>query len=116
MPNRSFHKTESPTIWSDKGAAIEGFYAIGEDTTYSLLGGFGSRFRIEDWNYPDIGVYIADTPTAGHDMIALDYRFCGPEGEPAVVHVAQEDWFAITFVAKDFETFINGLETPEDED
>ena len=49
-------------------------------------------------------------------MIALDYRFCGPEGEPAVVHVAQEDWFAITFIAKDFETFINGLETPEDED
>ncbi len=115
-PNRSFHKTESPTIWSDEGVAIEGFYAIGEDRTYSLLSGFGSRFRIEDWNYPDIGVYIADTPTAGHDMIALDYRFCGPEGEPAVVHVAQEDWFAITFIAKDFETFINGLETPEDED
>lgn len=114
MPRLTFHKTKSPTAWSAEGIAMEGFYAVGSDRPYSLLGEFGSRFRIEEASYPDIGVYIADTPTAGHDMIALDYRFCGPAGEPAVVHVAQEDYFAITFVAKDFATFIKGLEEVEE--
>jgi hypothetical protein len=40
-----------------------------------LLGGtFGSRFWIEEWGYADIGVYFADCPSAGHDMLCLDYR------------------------------------------
>jgi len=30
-----------------------------------------------DWGYPDIGVAICDTPSAGHEMIFLDYRECG---------------------------------------
>lgn len=116
MPKLTFHATSSPTNWSDEGISVEGFYAVGNDVMYSLLGQYGTRFRIAEANYPDIGIYIADTPTAGHDMIALDYRFCGPDGEPAVVHVAQEDFFTITFIAKDFETFIKGLQENEEEE
>ena len=49
-----------------------------------------SQFWIDEWGHPPIGIYFADCPSAGHDMIALDYRDCGKSGEPCVVHVDQE--------------------------
>ena len=70
-----------------------------------------ARFWIKVWGYPDIGVYFADCPSAGHDMLALDYR---ESGEPPVVHVDQELSYAVTVVAPDFAAFLNGL-TGEDE-
>jgi SUKH superfamily protein len=57
-------------------------------------------------DYPDIGIYFADCPSAGHDMIALDYR---EPGEPRVVHVDQEVDYRITKLAPDFATFVSGL-------
>ncbi|WP_434900872.1 hypothetical protein [Bradyrhizobium sp. HKCCYLS20291] len=39
-------------------------------------------------------------------MICLDYRTCGPDGEPSVVHVDQEWRYRITLLADDFETFM----------
>ncbi|MFC7483114.1 hypothetical protein ACFQX7_28220 [Luedemannella flava] len=71
-------------------------------------------FMRAEWGYPDIGVGIADTPSAGHELIMLDYRGCGSRGEPRVVHVNQEAGYAITDVAPDFATFIRGL-VSEDE-
>jgi hypothetical protein len=76
-------------------------------------GFFGSQFWIEEWGYPPIGIYFADCPSAGHDMLCLDYRACGPDGEPAVVHVAQEWDYQITPVAPSFAAFIRGLEGDE---
>jgi hypothetical protein len=46
-------------------------------------------------------------------MLCLDYRSCGPEGEPQVVHIDQENDYEITFVAESFEAFIRGLEPNE---
>jgi hypothetical protein len=43
-------------------------------------------------------------------MVCLDYRACGPSGEPRVVHVDQEWDYQITIVAESFEAFIRGLE------
>jgi hypothetical protein len=58
---------------------------------------------------PALGVYFADTPSAGHDMIALDYRACGPYGEPSVIQVDQEAGYVVTQLAPTFEDFIAGL-------
>ena len=69
---------------------------------------------IDEWGYPAIGVAICDTPTAGHDMIFLDYRECGPQGEPKVVHIAQEFDYEITFLANNFEEIIRGLMNEDD--
>jgi hypothetical protein len=67
----------------------------------------------EEWGYPALGVGIADTPSAGHEQIMLDYRDCGPTGEPKVVHVDQEFDYRITPVAVDFASFIRGLVDPD---
>lgn len=88
---------------------ISGIYGIGREKIYSLCGELGSQFMIDEWEYPPIGVAICDTPTGGHDMIFLDYRECGPQGEPQVVHVDQEADYKITYLAKNFEAFIRGL-------
>jgi hypothetical protein len=70
----------------------------------------GSRFMIREWNYPDVGIFIAHCPSAGHDGVMLDYSECGPTGEPRVIHVDVEgDEPQIRVLAADFETFVRGL-------
>ncbi|MFD7714570.1 SMI1/KNR4 family protein [Streptomyces sp. NPDC059814] len=105
-PARSCFPVPASVSWADDRIEITGIRGVGRIRPQSLGGEFGSRFWIEMWEYPDIGVYFADTPSAGHDMLALDYRACGRRGEPAVVHVDQEDAFSITLVAENFEAFI----------
>jgi hypothetical protein len=106
---RNCYPMDGPTGWAEDHIAISGLYAVGRTSHYSLCGNTGSKFWEQEWGYPPIGVYIADTPTAGHEMIALDYRGCGKQGEPRVVYVDQEDDYNITFVAPDFATFVRRL-------
>ncbi|MFO0551635.1 MAG: SMI1/KNR4 family protein [Polyangiaceae bacterium] len=108
-PRNTRFPTTKATSWSHNHVAITGIMGIGRTKQYSLCGSLGSKFMQSAWGYPKIGICICDCPSAGHDMIMLDYRECGPEGEPAVVHVDQEAKFRITFLAKDFETFVRGL-------
>jgi hypothetical protein len=112
-PKRTHHRTKERTSWATDHIAITGIYSIGINKRCSLLGEVGSQFWIEEWGYPPIGVYFADCPSAGHDMVCLDYRQCGPDGEPRVVHVDQECDYKITFVAPSFEAFVRGLEDAE---
>jgi len=71
----------------------------------------GSRFLIRDWGYPDVGIVIGHTPSAGHDVFMLDYSVCGPKGEPRVIHVETEarEGIRVTVLAPNFETFLRGL-------
>ncbi len=46
-------------------------------------------------------------------MVCLDYRSCGPNGEPSVVHVDQESDYKITKLAESYEAFLLGLEGDE---
>jgi hypothetical protein len=110
IPRCTNHRTSERTTWAHDHIAITGLYSIGSDKPHSLLGTFSTRFWMEEWGYPPIGVYFADCPSAGHDMVCLDYRACGPTGEPQVVHVDQELDYKIVVVAPNFESFIRGLE------
>ena len=114
IPFNTAFPTKSPTTWAADHVAISGIMGIGREKQYSLCGSLGSQFMIDEWEYPAIGVAVCDCPSAGHDMIFLDYRACGPEGEPRVVHVDQENDYAITPLADSFEAFIRGLVDEED--
>ncbi len=113
IPKRTNHRTTQRTSWAEDHVAITGIYSIGNASPCSLCGQFGSQFWMDEWGYPPIGVYFADCPSAGHDMMCLDYRACGADGEPAVVHVDQESDYRITLVAPSFAAFIRGLEDDE---
>ncbi len=114
LPKRTCFPTSEPTSWSEDHVAIHGIHGIGDAASYSLCGSMGNKFRIEEWGYPPIGIYFGDCPSAGHDMICLDYRECGPSGKPTVVHVDQEFDYRITFLTESFEDFIRGLVDEEE--
>lgn len=107
--NKNCFPTEEENSWSEAHIAISSISGIGRKKTYSLCGDLGSQFMIDEWGYPNIGVMICDTPTAGHTMVMLDYRECGKTGEPKVIHVDQEDDYSIIPLADSFEEFITGL-------
>jgi hypothetical protein len=78
------------------------------------LRGIGKHFwRIDTPDsglYPQIGLIICDTPSGGHDYVMLDYRECGPKGEPRVVHAVQgEGLRGLTVLAPDFAAFVAAL-------
>lgn len=116
VPRNTNFPTEDSTSWAEDHIAITGILGIGREKDYSLCGEIGSPFMIEEWGYPEIGVVICDCPSAGHDVVMLDYRACGRDGEPEVVHVDQEDDYEITFLADNFEAFIRGLVSDEEYD
>jgi hypothetical protein len=106
--NTCFPTTEA-TGWADDHIAITAICGIGYEKSISLCGDQGSQFMQDEWGYPAIGVVVADCPSAGHDLVMLDYRACGPEGEPAVVHIDQENDYHLTQLAPNFEAFVRGL-------
>ncbi len=116
IPVKTAYPTKTPTSWAKNHVAISGILGIGDSKSYSLCGELGSQFMKDEWGYPEIGVYFGDCPSAGHDMICLDYRACGPSGEPQVVHVDQEFDYRITMLADTFEEFVRGLRNDEDFD
>ncbi|WP_162921748.1 SMI1/KNR4 family protein [Listeria costaricensis] len=87
---------------------IQGFMPIGFEAPNAICGTYATQFWQQEWQYPNVGLVIADTPSGGHELIFLDYR---SPGEPAVVLVDQENDFAITPLAANFEAFICGLKS-----
>lgn len=86
------------------------FFEIGSNKHNSLFGKFENEFWFNEWEYPrDIGSIIADTESGGYDIIYLDYRECGKDGEPKVSVCFQEYDFEIQVLANNFEEFIEML-------
>jgi hypothetical protein len=94
----------------NKRRAVKCLFGISRQPACSLAGEHGSRYRINTEGYPPMGVYFADCPPgAGSYLFCLDYRSCGPQGEPRVLSVDGGADFDVMFVAKTFEAFIEGL-------
>jgi hypothetical protein len=80
---------------------------LGITGTWGIATETGSAYLIEEWGYPDIGVVLCETPSAGHDTVMLDYRQRGPAGEPTVAYI-DEDGVA-RHLADSFDEFLSGL-------
>lgn len=109
VPINTCFPTSVQTCWADNHIAISGIMGVDKNKPYSLCGEMGSLFWVKEWGYPTIGIAICTTPSAGHDMIFLDYRKCGLTGEPSVVHIDEENDYKVTTLAANFEGFIRGL-------
>ncbi len=109
VPVNTLHPAPARTTWSDDHIAISSILGFGGAVPRSIDGSLGSRFYQREWGYPDFGICICECPSAGHDLVMLDYRECGRRGEPSVVHVDQERGHAVTLLAPSFESFVLGL-------
>lgn len=108
--NRCICPTTHKTSWADDHAEITAIFGIDKNRP-SI---FETKFYQDDWGYPDIGLAIGSTPTAGHTMVFLDYSKCGRDGEPSVVDIDQEGNYETTILADNFEEFINKLITRDE--
>lgn len=66
------------------------------------------RVWTEEWGCPAIGIPFAYTVTG--ENYFFDYRECGQDGEPQVVHIDPDLDFEITVVARNFEEFVWALQ------
>ncbi|WP_444939700.1 SMI1/KNR4 family protein [Paenibacillus wynnii] len=106
IPHNKYYPTKESGV--NDSIVISGILGIGRDKSLSLCGDLGSRSRIENGGYPEIGVVICDCPS-DHEVVMLDYRSSGNDGEPEVIHVDQANHYKITTLANNFESFIRGL-------
>lgn len=108
-PARDCFPTPTPTSWAPDHVALSGIRGIGG--TWGIDSpALGTAQMILEWGYPDIGVIVGECPSAGHDVVMLDYSRCGPTGEPRVVHVdLDHPSTRITPLADNFQAFVDGL-------
>jgi hypothetical protein len=109
VPVNTCFPTTGATGWADDHIAITAICGIGYEKLWSLCGDLGTQFKLDEGGYPALGVVVAECPSAGHDLVMLDYRACGPLGEPAVVHIDEENDYHTTLLAPSFEAFVRGL-------
>jgi tetratricopeptide (TPR) repeat protein len=102
------HNNRYPIPGTEEFITISGILGIGRDKNKSLCGASGSRTVIENGRYPEVGVVICDCPSE-NEVVMLDYREFGNDGEPEVIHVDRDNKYKITRLADNFESFIAGL-------
>jgi tetratricopeptide (TPR) repeat protein len=102
------HNNRYPIPGTEEFITISGILGIGRDKNKSLCGASGSRTVIENGRYPEVGVVICDCPSE-NEVVMLDYREFGNDGEPEVIHVDRDNKYKITHLADNFESFIAGL-------
>ena len=108
-PNRVCFPTKVRTSWAENHIQITNIKGLSGKHGITVED-VGNAYMIAEWGYPDVGIIIADCPSAGHDVVMLDYSLCGPEGEPRVIHVETEcDEPEVLVLAENFKCFVDGL-------
>jgi hypothetical protein len=105
-PKRQCHPTGG-THWSDNHVRVTSVFGIGGRWGIDSEE-FGTRHMIQTAGFPEVGIIVGWTPTAGHDAVMLDYSARGPQGEPRVIHIDAESGESEVLAAT-FEAFLRGL-------
>jgi len=105
-PRHRCFPTAFASSWAPDHIAVSGILGVGAHQR-GIDAELGSQYMIEEWEYPDIGVVICDTPSAGHDTVMLDYSACGPAGEPSVAYIDEDR--VPRQLAPTFAGFLQGL-------
>lgn len=97
----------APRSWAPDHVPLDHLVGIprpGTPTSMTLL---DTAYLLREWSIPDGFVLLSGD---GHYWIALDYRRCGPAGEPSVWWVDTEFEFRESHeLAPTFEAFVQGL-------
>lgn len=110
MVNRCIFPCGYKTGWSDDHIEINNI--LGIDKNKPSI--FGTKYLQSEWGYPEGYLNIANTPSSGHLEVFLDYREAGPNADPPVVSIDQEDNYKVTLLAESFGDFIRNLITKDE--
>ena len=102
LRNRCF-PTKFPTSWAPDHVCIDAIWGVGGVHGVDVV----SSELIAEWKYPEIGVVLGVTPSAGHDTVMLDYSECGPGGEPSAAYIDEDR--VPRCIADSFAEFLHGL-------
>ncbi|MEU3247379.1 MULTISPECIES: SMI1/KNR4 family protein [unclassified Streptomyces] len=102
-PGLNAFPTNRPTSWSEDHVPFEDLMGIGRRERMTSL--LDTPYLVEEWELPSSIVLLSGD---GHCWISLDYRDCGPNGEPSVT------WFDTDLgtelaLASDFRVFVENL-------
>jgi hypothetical protein len=81
--------TPFTTSWADDHFEVSAILGLGGRFGIDSTSETSSSYLIAEWEYPEIGIVIAETPSGGHDTVMLDYRDAEP-GRPAVVYIDED--------------------------
>lgn len=95
--------TGRPTSWAETHVPFTELMGIGRlPASLSLL---DTPYLVEEWELPSPIVLLTGD---GHWWIGLDYRECGPRGEPSVTWFDAEEETELA-LARDFRSFVEAL-------
>lgn len=105
----SFFPTDQKNSWHDGFVEISDIQGIGYPD--GLDSELGSKYLCEEWGYPENMVYLSGD---GHTGFFLDYRICGPSGEPSVAWLDVEEEPTVDIqLAATFSDFLSCLQETE---
>ncbi|MFJ9041877.1 SMI1/KNR4 family protein [Streptomyces sp. NPDC102406] len=99
--------TLAPTSWSQDHVPFGDLMGIGRRERMTSI--LDSPYLVEEWGLPTPVVLLSGD---GHYWTALDYRACGPQGEPSVTWFDTDEKSELALAA-DFPSFIEGLTATE---
>lgn len=103
VASRSAFPTSAPTPWAADHVPFEDLMGIGTSKRVTTI--LDTPYLVEEWDLPSPLVLLTGD---GHWWIALDYRECGPTGEPSVT-LFDGAMDAELALAPDFRSFVDGL-------